>query len=171
MVSDSNLCPECGYKNRVGVLVCDNCGQPLIKGMSTLTTRIKPSSELPEAFSDEGASGTSHFDQDTSLALYFSDTGQSLILQIPEHITMGRVDLSHSTRPDVDLTEYGAVAKGVSRIHATFLRDDDTLLLNDIRSTNGTYLNDQRLIPDEPQIIRDGDTIQLGKFKICIHFQ
>lgn len=48
----------------------------------------------------------------------------------------------------------------VSRSHAKIIRrDDDTFLLFDLRSYNGTFVNDQRTTKAE---IKDGDTIRFG---------
>jgi pSer/pThr/pTyr-binding forkhead associated (FHA) protein len=68
------------------------------------------------------------------------------------------------------LTLYGAVAKGVSRIHAAIYGSESALQIVDMDSRNGTYLNGRRLAPDVPHILRDGDHIRLGKLIISLHF-
>ena len=76
---------------------------------------------------------------------------------------LGRADNTSTQKPDLDLTPYGALEKGVSRIHAAICRNDDTLTLVDKGSANGTHLNGQRLVPDQPRVLRDGDEIRLGQ--------
>ncbi|MCS7071755.1 MAG: FHA domain-containing protein, partial [Anaerolinea sp.] len=61
--------------------------------------------------------------------------------------------------------------KGVSRLHAAICRQDETLTIVDMGSSNGTHLNGQRLIPDQPRVLRDGDEIRLGKLVAHIYFK
>lgn len=51
----------------------------------------------------------------------------------------------------------------VSRRHAEVHRDGDAILLNDVGSLNGTYLNRHRI---ESGSLRSGDEVQVGKFKL-----
>jgi pSer/pThr/pTyr-binding forkhead associated (FHA) protein len=51
----------------------------------------------------------------------------------------------------------------VSRRHAEVHRDRGAVLLNDVGSLNGTYLNRTRI---ESGSLRSGDEVQIGKFKL-----
>jgi len=55
--------------------------------------------------------------------------------------------------------------ESVSRNHASIQRDGETLLLRDLGSTNGTYVNDQQM-KEGP--LRNGDLVQVGRtiFKV-----
>lgn len=53
----------------------------------------------------------------------------------------------------------------VSRRHARFLVDDDGLKVEDLRSTNGTYVNAER--HDSAQL-RPGDEVIIGKFHLVV---
>lgn len=50
---------------------------------------------------------------------------------------------------------------GLSRRNTTIFRDGDDLLVVDEGSTNGTYLNGEKL-DTRPRILHDGDTLRLG---------
>lgn len=50
----------------------------------------------------------------------------------------------------------------VSRRHAELVRADGLVWLADAGSANGTFLNDARLEPGTPVVVRPGDTIRLG---------
>jgi pSer/pThr/pTyr-binding forkhead associated (FHA) protein len=84
---------------------------------------------------------------------------------------LGRSDASSNQKPDLDLAPYGAIEKGVSRVHAAIDRQEDTLTLVDMGSSNGTRLNGTALPPNEPHILRDGDEIEMGKMTIHIYFE
>jgi pSer/pThr/pTyr-binding forkhead associated (FHA) protein len=81
------------------------------------------------------------------------------------------MDTSSTQRPDFDLTPFGALENGVSRMHATIERSEDTLTIMDMGSANGTHLNGQKLVPNQPRILRDGDEIRLGKLVAHIYFK
>ena len=55
----------------------------------------------------------------------------------------------------------------VSRRHALVVRREDTLVLLDDRSMNGTWLNGERISEAE---LSDGDRIQLGAVELSIRF-
>jgi pSer/pThr/pTyr-binding forkhead associated (FHA) protein len=54
----------------------------------------------------------------------------------------------------------------VSRKHAEFLGDGD-FSVRDVGSLNGTYLNRVRI--DETVPLRDGDEVQIGKYRLTYH--
>jgi len=80
-----------------------------------------------------------------------------------EELVIGRFDPETGWSPDIDLQEYTALEKGVSRRHATITRRGDTLYLVDLGSPNGTFLNEVLLFPHQPRLLRDGDTIRVGR--------
>jgi pSer/pThr/pTyr-binding forkhead associated (FHA) protein len=50
----------------------------------------------------------------------------------------------------------------ISRVHAEIRINPESVQLVDLNSTNGTYVNDVRLSPNEPVSLQDGDIIRLG---------
>ncbi len=55
--------------------------------------------------------------------------------------------------------------KSISRMHAKFFRDGNRIYISDLNSTNGTFRNGMRLMPNASEIIEPGDEIRLGKLK------
>lgn len=57
----------------------------------------------------------------------------------------------------------------VSRQHAKFVQSDQTVEIEDLRSSNGTFVNDQRV--EAKAVLKDGDMIRLGTiiFKFFAH--
>lgn len=58
--------------------------------------------------------------------------------------------------------------RSVSRIHARFLLEDGILYLEDLHSTNGTYLNDLLLEPHVRMKVKRGDFLQFGKTELSL---
>lgn len=54
----------------------------------------------------------------------------------------------------------------VSRMHARFsIGTDGEMTVRDLNSTNGTWLNGERLAPNESRPIRQGDHIRMGRME------
>jgi pSer/pThr/pTyr-binding forkhead associated (FHA) protein len=83
---------------------------------------------------------------------------------------MGRQDSNSDISPEVNLTPYGAVEKGVSRQHARIVFHDDELTIEDIGSVNGTFLNGRRIVPYQAVPLNDGDVVQLGTLVLQVYF-
>lgn len=56
----------------------------------------------------------------------------------------------------------------ISRLHARFRKQGNTIYLQDLDSTNGTFVNGKRLYMGEEAIIRRGDEIQFGKIIVNV---
>ena len=57
-----------------------------------------------------------------------------------------------------------------SRQHAVVSCENNELSLEDLNSLNGTFLNRERINPGEPQILHDGDIIQIGTVQLRVHY-
>jgi pSer/pThr/pTyr-binding forkhead associated (FHA) protein len=163
-------CPYCAHSNREGVFFCEECGQPFVGGKGTTTTSLLQPEEQNN-FRGRSAWGTARFDRDASIVIHVRDHTQPLSVVPKEEIVIGRSDAQASAVPDLDLSPFGGVEHGVSRRHAIIRRGEDTLTLIDLGSTNGTHLNGQRLIPQQPRVLRDGDEIRLGRLVFHIFFK
>ena len=64
----------------------------------------------------------------------------------------------------VDLGAYDAARYGVSRQHAIIVNMQDSFTIQDLDSTNGTWLNWQRLEPGKPYPFSSGSQVRLGQF-------
>src|SRR5205085_1048065 len=57
-----------------------------------------------------------------------------------------------------------------SRHHALLKHEDDHYTICDQRSTNGTYVNGQKLAEDTAYILLDGDHISIGNYQLIFHY-
>lgn len=82
---------------------------------------------------------------------------------VRDESTIGRWDADNGIFPDVDLDAHDSDAK-VSRRHARLVRNNGSYFIEDLGSTNGTYVNrGRRLLPGNAQLLSDGDEIIVGK--------
>jgi hypothetical protein len=82
---------------------------------------------------------------------------------------IGRWDADGGIFPDVDLDSDDPEAK-VSRRHARITRRSGQYYIEDLGSTNGTFVNrGRRLLPGDRQPLRDGDEVIVGKTFLKFH--
>jgi hypothetical protein len=102
------------------------------------------------------------------LGLFIMNSAELLLVELAERITLGRQSEDTGTSISVDLTPCGGAKLGVSRQHAVILIDQDEHLLQDLDSTNGTWLNETRLPPHVSHALKNGDMIGLGQIKMYV---
>ncbi len=77
----------------------------------------------------------------------------------------GELRVGRSSRCDVVI-----IHPEVSRSHARLVWQGDTFWVEDLSSTNGTWVNGRRLPPHEPVALKPGDVIGLGP-NVRLHYQ
>lgn len=96
------------------------------------------------------------------LRLLILNTGR-LSNWLPEgEVALGRTDRANGIFPQVDLDPEGGYEAGVSRRHAIIIKQEDMFYVKDLGSVNGSFLNKQRLSPETPTALKDGDELRLG---------
>jgi pSer/pThr/pTyr-binding forkhead associated (FHA) protein len=59
-------------------------------------------------------------------------------------------------------------SESISRRHCAIVRKQGRILLLDLKSRNGTYVNDKKLDPAKAKILKDGDHIRVGKLEFIV---
>ena len=181
-------CERCKTENLDGSQYCDECGAPLKpNARSDLSAlggapenngrKAVSSSPLPS----EMASGQSAPSFKVAPALNPEakphawlviergrSAGRKFMLSEVES-QLGRWDADGGIFPDVDLDAEDPEAK-ISRRHARITLRNGQYFLEDLGSTNGTFVNrGKRLKPGEPQSLSEGDEIIIGKTFLRFH--
>ncbi|MEL6407704.1 MAG: FHA domain-containing protein [Chloroflexota bacterium] len=86
-------------------------------------------------------------------------------------IVIGRRSTTVRAVLQIDLGDIIEPTDGISRKHASIVRQDGLLFIVDRDSRNGTYLNGQKLVPEQLRIVRDSDMIRLGRVVLNISYE
>lgn len=163
------ICPQCRAQNRDGEIACVKCGTALIDLTKEQATRTLGDTDFEEGVPKWGSA---RFNGAVNLHLQVLETGDEFVFDAGTltEIIIGRKNDETGDNPHVDLSALG-LNKGVSRKHAVVVRRDGALHIIDYASANGTYLNGQRLVAQQPRILRDGDDIRLGHLVLRVSFK
>jgi pSer/pThr/pTyr-binding forkhead associated (FHA) protein len=158
------ICPDCGYTNPVGALLCANCGEDLYDSLlelvATRQLTDRETAELKER--DENV-------MTRPIVLYITREDPPISLERRADLVLGRNEGNVSA--DLDLTPYGANDKGVSRHHARLNGIGQPPTLMDLDSYNGTFINGERLTPGRSYTLKSSDEIRLGRLTLRIYFK
>jgi len=164
-------CENCGQENREGAILCLRCGQPLVDLTKDSATKALGETDIEEIAPKWGSA---RYTQRIQLVVRVEEgVDKSLLVDTKDidELIIGRIDPDTHQSPPIDLTPFGAQDKGVSRKHAALLRKDGSLHLVDKGGANGTFLNGQKLVVDQPRVLRDGDDIRLGFLTMRVAFE
>jgi pSer/pThr/pTyr-binding forkhead associated (FHA) protein len=85
------------------------------------------------------------------------------LMELPQNISVVHIGKPNDRiPPDVDVAGFPN-SEIVSRIHADIRIEGDAFYLEDVGSSNGTYVNNMPLPPGNRHRLRVGDRIALGK--------
>jgi len=142
------LCPLCAALNLGGRYYCRNCSAPLAE-------QAKP------------ARGGGADRAARALTLAFAN-GQSFSLDDNE-VIVGCAALHETWRADLDVTLYGGgPGCGVARRHARLARVRSGFVVIDVGSTNGTFVNDHRVLRNHPVDLTVGDRMTFGALETVV---
>ena len=179
-------CDRCKTENLDGSQYCDECGAPLRPNGRANPVQKRPPQDgnghhatvagpHPELAAGRVSAGLSFSALRATAKPHARlviekgrSTGKQFMLSDVE-AQIGRWDADGGIFPDVDLDTDDPEAK-VSRRHARITLSNGQYFLEDLGSTNGTFINrGKRLPPGQRQALCDGDEIIVGKTFLRFH--
>lgn len=144
-------CPNCQTELPHGVSTCPSCGTHV---ETDPTVVYVPVSEQHPALTREEASDVEGFNGYALVVERGPRAGMTFVLH-PGSTTVGR-------HPDSDIFLDDVT---VSRHHCRFNAEPEVLRVEDAGSTNGTYVNGDRV--DEANLV-PGDEVLIGRFHLIV---
>ena len=176
----SRFCDECGSRLVAAATIVEQADTPayvpppsassFARPVSVTSIGVSPVAFEPESVvslddNNEPGSGSAH----AVLVIERGDSPGTEFRLLNDESTIGRWDADNGIFPDVDLDAHDSDAK-VSRRHARIVRSNGSYFVEDLGSTNGTYVNrGRRLLPGNPQLLNDGDEVIVGKTFLRFH--
>lgn len=151
---EPSTCPACGAEVEVGDAFCSNCGASLATQAPPTATPPPPAPSAPSA--------------PAGPRLIVAASGAEIPLSAADEILIGREDPVSGIYPDVDLTPHGGEDGGVSRQHARLIVEGQDYYIEDLDSTNFTFVNKQKLAPKTRHVLNDGDEIRCGRVALVL---
>ncbi|MGI9538777.1 MAG: FHA domain-containing protein [Miltoncostaeaceae bacterium] len=146
-------CPVCGYEQSSTRRYCGRTGATLLidrgdDSTGEITGPIAIGEVTPQA------SSAGFRVEGPALALVAGGPGSEVFPLLTDPVSIGRTPHCELFLDDVT----------VSRDHARIERGDDGLVIRDLGSLNGTYVNRRRI--EGAEALQDGDELQIGKFRL-----
>lgn len=104
------------------------------------------------------------------ITIQIMNSGRRINLNIGDDLLIGRKDNARGIFPDVDLGLDGGYDAGVSRRHAILAYKHNVYTVEDLGSSNGTFVNGRRLAPQTPTTIEHSDELKCGTLLIRVEF-
>lgn len=186
-------CTACGTDNLEGSQFCDECGYRLPTEKKAEVTENKPISSDSQRFQVASVTSigipliieepkvpspasqeiinreSSNKKVNAKLVIERGTSVGTEFKIVNEESNIGRWDADNGIFPDIDLDVHDPEAK-VSRRHARIIFENGGYMIEDLGSTNGTFVNrGRRLLPGTPHILSDGDEIIVGKTFLRFH--
>jgi hypothetical protein len=152
------FCNRCGHRNPEGSNFCSSCGAVLERAQdpdpAVTTITLAPVEELGEVGEEDVV---------VSVGDVPADKGLLVVKRGPNagsRFTLGSDVTTIGRHPDSDIFLDDVT---VSRRHAEVTADGGRYAVRDVGSTNGTYVNRDRIEQGE---LHNGDELQIGKFRL-----
>jgi pSer/pThr/pTyr-binding forkhead associated (FHA) protein len=162
-------CPICKTVHVDNTLFCSECGAYLLDDLSRDTEVMGADIKWLGDTADKARIRSALADDEpVIIRLTIGHSKREVELEVGRKaILIGRLDPTANILPEVDLSSE-AHEKGISRRHARIFKHEGNLVIEDLGSANGSYINGKRLVPYLFEHLSDGDLLQLGTLLIRI---
>lgn len=161
------FCPACKLKNDISAQVCIHCQTPLRLPEVYFRTTRRTGGETKLFDTAELIKNTPI--PENGMVIISQESSQEIAMVTDPKFILGRT-AAGIEEPVVDLSAFGAYGLGVSRLHALIQKNDTGYEISDLDSTNGTWLNENEVLPNRVYALKNGDTLRMGKMSVSLLF-
>jgi len=172
MNASENICPICKESNELEAVVCWKCGalleDPFADPGAKTTNMPAVVSEIIRYWSVNEAAVP-----DQGIAVYVEGEFNPAYIGYRGEIMLGRRVGATSELPKgfLDLSPMGGYSQGLSRQHAVIRWTEHGYEIMDLGSANGTWLNEERLVPQKQYPLASGSHLRLGSMRLFVLYQ
>ncbi len=165
------FCPVCKNKNEHNDTVCRYCGATLDEYPTSAAATTRNTGSYKNVPVNIGEVALERLTPVNGIAIYISGTAKPVFVSSDKEFMIGRKIEEQSLRSILDLSEFGGFNMGISRRHAAIRQTKTGYEITDLSSTNGTWLNDERLIPDKPYALASGSQLRVGRMRFLVLYR
>lgn len=144
-------CETCDTLFFPGTLFCKECGRYLLAELNPATPN------------DREREQTIHY--------LIPISRRQGALDSTRPIWIGRADPDAQYWPQLDLTGDGGAEMGVSRRHALIRKEEEGLVLIDQFSINGTWIDQEQLVPDQAYPLPNATQVRFGRLPVQLFLE
>jgi len=174
MNNTENICPVCKESNESEAVVCGHCGAALENpsaGPNGRTKRTDLPVEVLEHIKDWPVDEKAV--PEIGIAIYIEGEYTPVHVDSRGEFVIGRKSgkTSEVLEKLLDLSPKGGYGRGVSRRHAVIMRAEQGYEILDLGSANGTWVNNERLVPQKPYPLDSGTHLRLGNMRLFVLYR
>ncbi len=162
-------CPNCKHWNEAGSRFCEDCGFELVADghsqPASAQVSVRPVDDVeipapaPQDLTPMAAPSAAPYN---GPRLLLTSTGS--IFRLGDVAIIGREDATLQ----IDLEGYPE-GKFVSHRHAQITKIKDVYYVEDLGSSNHTWVNQIKLAQGQAEPLKEGDTVRFGKVELTFH--
>lgn len=166
----SKFCPICKNKNDRDAIICVHCGAPLDtdfpESATTRTTDVQTTltEKIGDLLIDDAMVPAG------AIAIYMEGTHKPVFSCSDDEFVIGR-KVDEASEGLLDLSTLGGYHLGLSRRHVKIRRSENGYEVIDLGSSNGTWLNDERLTPKQPYPLANGSQLRLARMRLFVAYR
>lgn len=168
-------CQFCHTVHVDNTIFCNECGHYLLEARGRETDPLDTiDMNWLKAFADDHPTTfppLQKASESLAIRLRIGSTQREVEMPLDIITHLGRLDAAASVFPEIDLSADSDPSHGVSRRHARILKQGGMVVIEDMGSINGTFVNGKRLDPYLPEVLNDGDIVHLGKLLLEIRIK
>lgn len=165
-------CPNCQHWNEVGSRFCEECGHELpVSQEVAYQVPVRAASDPPDSASVSPTPAPISSDDEVEEAPVAPYAGPRLVLASTGSIfKLGSATVIGREDPSLQIDFEGYPdGQFVSHRHAQIVKMNDQFYLEDLGSSNHSWVNDIKLAQGQAEPLKDGDVIKLGKIQLTFH--
>ena len=168
------ICPVCKTRNDLKSIHCVNCGAKLEDPFNESEHKTKTSDMqalTPEMIQEWVLENTKEaVVPDSGVAFYVDGHSMPAHIDSKDEFVVGR-KVGATSELLLDLGPFGGYSLGLSRRHILIRRTREGYEIVDLGSVNGTWLNEERLVPHQPYPLPSGSHLRLGRMRMLVLFR
>ncbi|HEY5731091.1 MAG TPA: FHA domain-containing protein [Anaerolineales bacterium] len=162
------FCPICRHENAIEAKKCVKCGASLDEKkyitIKTPSVQISYSDKPKDLTVDEAIIPRE------GIVVYFAESTKPHVVRTDPEFVIGRT-LIPTSEPMLDLSDFDGFKLGLSRRHAMIRKTTTEYEIIDLASTNGTWLNEEKLTPYAPYPLPSGSRLFLSRIRLFVFYR